>query len=389
MSLFAPTPWHQRCAPVRWLRGALRGRLFRFLGRLLATDDARGLLAGTLTGLLAGRPALDAAVAALPAPYPGLGAAPPDAAATGAGAVFVTGRFRSGSTLLWNLFRNLDGFTAYYEPLNERRWFDPARRGDRVDPTHRNVDDYWREYEGLDELGRYYREEWIGRNLFMDAGAWDPGLDAYVRLLLARAPGRSVLQFNRVDFRLPWLRRQFPEAKVVHLYRHPRDQWCSSLGDLACFPKDGTVADFPPHDKFYLLLWADDLRHHFPFLDRRAVEHPYELFYFLWKLSYLFGRQYAHHSLAFEDLVNDPRTELQKLFAALDIDPGRHDLQKLQRLIVRPALRRWKQYAEDDWFVHLESRCEATLARFLAPGAPARPETEAESAGARNGRYAP
>ena len=62
--------------------------------------------------------------------------------------VIVTGRFRSGSTLLWNLFRQAGGFTAYYEPLNERRWFDPTARGDRTDSTHRNVSDYWREYDG-------------------------------------------------------------------------------------------------------------------------------------------------------------------------------------------------------------------------------------------------
>src|SRR5205807_1818767 len=83
-------------------------------------------------------------------------------------AVFITGRFRSGSTLLWNLFRNAPNVTAYYEPLNERRWFDPRARGDRVDRTHRFVAEYWREYDGLEELGDYYREDWIGRNLYMD-----------------------------------------------------------------------------------------------------------------------------------------------------------------------------------------------------------------------------
>jgi hypothetical protein len=46
----------------------------------------------------------------------------------GAGAVFITGRFRSGSTLLWNIFRNIEGFNAYYEPFNERRWFDQGAR---------------------------------------------------------------------------------------------------------------------------------------------------------------------------------------------------------------------------------------------------------------------
>ena len=89
-------------------------------------------------------------------------------------AIFITARFRSGSTLLWNLFRHVDGMTAYYEPFNERRWFDPASRGDRIDTTHRHVDDYWREYEGFEDLGQYYRLEWISKDLLMDGEMWDP-----------------------------------------------------------------------------------------------------------------------------------------------------------------------------------------------------------------------
>src|SRR5262249_53451836 len=116
--------------------------------------------------------------------------------------ILVTGRFRSGSTLLWNLFRNMNGFTSYYEPHNERRWFDPKTRGDRIDPTHKKVSNYWTEYEGLDELANYYREEWVQRNLFMDEHSWDPAMWHYTRILVERAKGRAVLQCNRVDFRL-------------------------------------------------------------------------------------------------------------------------------------------------------------------------------------------
>ena len=47
----------------------------------------------------------------------------------GDGLVFVTSRFRSGSTLLWNIFRQSGSFTAFYEPFNERRWFDEQFRG--------------------------------------------------------------------------------------------------------------------------------------------------------------------------------------------------------------------------------------------------------------------
>jgi hypothetical protein len=53
--------------------------------------------------------------------------------------VIVTARMRTGSTVLWNLFRNMTGVTAYYEPFNEKRWFLPREQKDQIDPTHRNV----------------------------------------------------------------------------------------------------------------------------------------------------------------------------------------------------------------------------------------------------------
>jgi hypothetical protein len=51
--------------------------------------------------------------------------------------VIISACFRSGSTLLWNLFRAMEGCTAYYKPFNERRWFDPAARGSHPEPATR------------------------------------------------------------------------------------------------------------------------------------------------------------------------------------------------------------------------------------------------------------
>jgi glycosyltransferase involved in cell wall biosynthesis len=361
----AETPLHERVKPLGWVRKPLRRALFSLLRKVSNTEDAREIAAQTLKGLPGLAPGvLDGSAALVNRPYPELGEGRRnDGASHRTDVVIITARFRTGSTLLWNLFRHLDGVTAYYEPLNERRWFDPAMRGDRVDSTHRNVSEYWREYQGLEELGRHYQESWNSRNLFMDASFWDPDLKRYVELLIDRAPGRPVLQFNRIDFRLPWFRRNFPGARIVHLYRHPRDQWCSSLMTLDSFPPEGTVADFGPCDHYYLLNWARDLKYQFPFLDPRAVSHPYELFYYLWKLSYLFGRHYAHHSLAFEDLVDSPAAELARLFAALDVPA--ENVARVQGLIGKPALGRWQEYAEDAWFRRHEMSCETVLTEFF------------------------
>jgi Sulfotransferase family len=354
---------HQPDSFLGWLRKPLRNTLFALLAKVSHTDDAKEMAATTLSGLLSWRPdgQLNAAAAGA-SPYPDLGETAEGPAAR-TDVVFISARFRTGSTLLWNLFRNIDGVTAYYEPLNERRWFDPAVRGDRLDTTHRQVSNYWKEYEGLEELGEYYTEEWISRNLYMGPTFWAPEMKRYIEILIERAKGRPVLQFNRVDFRLPWLRRNFPGAKIIHLFRHPRDQWCSSLmGDA--FPLDGSIANFVAHDRFYLLNWARDLKYHFPFLAEHASTHPYQLFYYLWKLSYLFGRTYAHHSLAFEHLLASPRLEMGNMFSALNLRNA--EVARLLSLVEKPSQGQWHRYADDDWFRRQESACEENLRDFFA-----------------------
>jgi hypothetical protein len=295
--------------------------------------------------------------------------------------VIITGRFRSGSTLLWNLFRQAGGFTAYYEPLNERRWFDPRTRRGQTDATHINSSEYWREYDGLEVLGKYYREDWIRRRLLMDEHAWDLEMSRYVDTLIERAAGRPVLQFNRIDFRLPWFRRHYPNATYIHIFRHPREQWCSTLmGDVNRFTKDASLADFPRFDRFYLRMWADDLKYHFPFLDERRVRHPYQLFYYIWKLSYIFGVKYCHLSIQFERLVDDPQGEISRLFRLLGVEYV--DSQVLQSLVVRPNMARWRTYADEVWFQEHEAYCDAVLAEFL-PGGCARVSRLSPSLGAR------
>jgi hypothetical protein len=359
-------PLHERLRLWGAVRERLRGAFFHFLRKVADTDDGKAVHYASIRTLLPRRPDLRGSgpLDQPPHPYPDLGAAPAGPRPSDRDdVVIISARFRSGSTLLWNLFRAVAGCTAYYEPFNERRWFDAAARGSHTDPTHRGVDDYWREYQGLDELGHYYQERWISHDHVMDADSWDPAMKRYVELMIERAPGRPVLQFNRIDFRLAWFRHHFPRAKLVHLYRHPRDQWCSSFLDPAEFPRDGTMADFANHDHYYLRMWASDLKYLFPFLDERVIAHPYQMFYYIWKLSYLYGRRYAHVSLAFEDMVQDPARSLEGLFGALNLTGV--DPQEVARLVEKPRSGRWRAYASEDWFRRHESDCEAVLGDFF------------------------
>src|SRR4029453_6868721 len=178
-------------------RQILRKGLFQCLRKISQTDEARTIWSNMLKGQLAWQPQLwlrDWHETS--SPYDDLGAGDlTTQAAQRSDVIIISGRFRSGSTLLWNLFRNIEGVTAYYEPFNERRWFDPRVRGNRVDPTHINADAYWREYEGLEALGDYYNDEWIEKQLYMDASFWAPKMKRYVELMIEKAPGRPILQF--------------------------------------------------------------------------------------------------------------------------------------------------------------------------------------------------
>lgn len=347
-------------------RQILRKALFHCLRKISETDEARSIWSNTLKGQLAWQPQLWLRNwHQTSSPYDDLGTRDlTSKPAQRSDVIIITGRFRSGSTLLWNLFRNIEGVTSYYEPFNERRWFDSGTRGDRIDPTHIHADEYWREYAGLEVLGEYYCEEWIERHLYMDASFWAPKMKRYVELMIEKAPGRPVLQFNRIDLRLPWFRQNFPHALVLHLYRHPRDQWCSALMDSACFSKNNTMDEFAPHDKFYLRMWARDLKYHFPFLDETLNSHPYQLFYYIWKISYLFGRAFAHHSIAFEDILNDSGEQLKRLLKICRVE--RYNIDKLKSLIEKPMLGKWKSYADETWFRDHESVCETTMAGFFA-----------------------
>jgi hypothetical protein len=340
--------------------------LFDFMTQTATTDDAKQILNSTLGDLLSWRPrGFPENSLRADSPYPDLGRAPTASpTADREDIIFITARFRSGSTLLWNLFRSLDGFASYYEPFNERRWFDPSKRGSRIDPTHRKAEEYWREYEGLSVLGDYYRESWIRNNLYMDAGSWDPAMKRYVELMIEHSRGRPVLQFNRIDFRLPWFRHHFPKAKIIHLYRHPRDQWLSTLVDPKAFPKEKSMTDFVRHDHFYLREWARDLKYRFPFLDESGISSPYQLFYYVWKLSFLYGRRDADHSLSFEDLVSRPDSCLRKLWSVLSIPEV--DFDKLNQLIDKPPLGKWRSYSDEEWFQQQEATCETVLTDFFA-----------------------
>ncbi|CAI4151264.1 conserved hypothetical protein [Alteromonas macleodii] len=278
----------------------------------------------------------------------------------GEGVIFITSRFRSGSTLLWNLFRSVEGCTSYYEPFNERKWFDAETRGSFVDNTHLGVNDYWQEYEELSDLSKYYNEKWIHQQLYMDQRSYNPDMEDFIDCIIENTKGLTVLQFNRIDFRLPWIKKHYPKAKIIHLYRNPREVWCSFLVNKEVMTSENI--EYTYQDAFYLDVWCDDLADVYPFLDPKVTRHPYQRFYYLWKLSYLFGIEWADQSVAFEDLVYSPHECIRNMFEDL---PLNGDIEQLATVIQPPPKDKWREFANDEWFLEHERQCESTLSLFF------------------------
>jgi hypothetical protein len=151
--------------------------------------------------------------------------------------------------------------------------------------------------------------------------------------LIDHAPQQPVLQFNRTDFRLPYLRRQFPDAFIIHLYRDPRKVWESMLRGRSN-DESWRFVDFEKFDNFYLSYWYRDLSIAMPWIIQDANNtHPYFIHYMIWQLSQGMASHYADYLLSYERLCEDFEAETTTLFKALGVTP---DLSALKGLMEKP-----------------------------------------------------
>ncbi len=274
--------------------------------------------------------------------------------------IIITGRFRSGSTLLWNMFRQIEPCISFYEPFNERQWFNKSVRGEHTDNTHIGVEDYWLEYDNYECLTPLYNASWYCKHLHMGPSSFDANMREFIAQLIHLPDKRSVLQFNRIDFRLGWIKQQFPDAIILHIYRNPRDQFLSFIGKNNQITKDNLQTTF--EDRFYLNCWAKDLQSTFPFLNMKVTPHPYQRFYYLWKLSYLYGIKYASLSIQFEELIKSPKQVGAQILKESGITA---DLQAFTKVVVPSPINKWQQFADEQWFSQLEQECEQQISVFF------------------------
>ena len=278
--------------------------------------------------------------------------------------VIITGRFRTGSTLLWQSFIRLKGFTAYYEPFNERQWFDPAKRGEAVDSSHRGVADYSSNYDGLEHLGQYFDVNWNVRQLAMGKDHDNDNMVQYVQGLIDAATARPVLQFNRIDFRTGFLKEKFPGSMFVHLTRNPRDTWLSTLRGTENDPA-WNLLTYWSHCKFYLLNWYQDLVTAFPQLYRSAEQtHPYEVHYLIHRLSTLFSARDCAVFVQYEDMEQDLAGTMADLMRAIGEQDV--DLSVLEGLL-SPRKQRYDHGDNVSLYQEIEDKVETELKNWLGP----------------------
>jgi hypothetical protein len=272
--------------------------------------------------------------------------------------LFVIGRFRSGTTALWNILRHVSGVTAYYEPCHDSL-LEHLQAYTSPDPTHIRVNDYWREYEPiLDNLPRYYRKEFGTDRLCLPEDSRHLDLKNYIAFLLASTGDHAVacLKMNRMDLRLPWLRSTFPDVPVVYIYRDPRDQWVSLFRNQSAAEIDDPYLN----SGYDLMVWSANLFPYIPRFGSTDIWSSYERHYLIWRISFELAKLYADCMIDFDkELQDEPEIGLRKLLGTLGLDeastPG------LMDLVARTEKGRWTAYHDSEWFSAAEMRCDRYL----------------------------
>lgn len=271
--------------------------------------------------------------------------------------IFITGRFRSGSTMLWSFYDRASGYRAYYEPCHDSLLAHIHATSPMA--SHVGVEDYWSCYRAkLGDVERLHRPDFGLCRLHLEADDVWPELEAYLRALCANDGSvTSVLQFNRVDLRLGWLRERFPEARVLHLWRDARRSWFSLTRHLPDVWEDDPDA---PH-VYDLLEWSFSLSDVFPFLADPAITSLYERHYLLWKLSRLQGERRAHLSLCYDtEFAGGQATGVDRLLEAGLLHPRAAGVAResiMPRLPGRPL----ERFVPHEGFDAIEARCESRL----------------------------
>ncbi len=171
----------------------------------------------------------------------------------------------------------------------------------------------------------------------MSAGDEGDDLYRYLCYIIGTSFGRRskvLLKFNRMTFRLEWLRAKFPEAKIVHIFRDKKAEWNSIVKRVQQHlgREDVGQADVN-FNGFSLAFWCEDLKTQFPELGAANSRTGYDRFCKLWELSLAAHRRYADISIDYSELTHEFEPTCKRLFQTVGCSA---DVATLKPLIIPP-----------------------------------------------------
>ncbi len=222
--------------------------------------------------------------------------------------IFICGRFRAGTSFLWHVFDQLANCCAWYEPLHPQLLTHIQGTPPKAD--HVGINDYWHSYRRHPQFKQSYDASFAYRQLWLEATDQCETLRQYIQSLIdLSAEQQPVLQFNRMDLRLPWLKRQFPQAKIVYIERNPLQLWQSQRKHLCLADRDNESHS----DAYELMQWSVALTDILPFMAHQPSRHGFFRFYCLYRLSKQLGHAHADLVLSLDEDVFESARVIEKI----------------------------------------------------------------------------
>ena len=259
--------------------------------------------------------------------------------------IFLHSLFRTGSTYIWNKFRQNPSYYCYYEPFHQCL----------ADLTAENIETaLTNDFESVNHpvLTRCYLHEYkpllnpgqVGLPFFKKSFSFDefcykdqenPDLKRYIDNLVSGAGEKiPLLQFNRSALRVKWFKRFYPDSLNIYLVRNPSDQWASyfevarKAHDIIFFAMDLVTAgvnchieDFQPLAariplfEFHFDRFSHELNIYRLIEPLYPLEEKYAIFYYIWLKALLENLLNADFLLDMNRLSSDAeyREEFENL----------------------------------------------------------------------------
>ena len=285
--------------------------------------------------------------------------------------IFITTRYRTGSSYFYSLFSCLKDTIVFYEPLHPDLITtldqnEECHRRNKEKLSHTFQGKYFEEYDQLDKkcLELLHRKDFIDQNLILSkTDTYEEEKEYILFLLNSKIDKFKVLQFNRIDFQLEWFKNNFPNALIVNLKRNPRDIYIShfktylreqnlQLDKLENIKIESTNISCLFYVDDYIRLIGDYLHPNFCFPELN----DYEKIYLLNSLSNLYADKFADVIIEYEKLVEEPKKIIEMIASQVkNLEPT-----FVEDIVIpkKDRIDTWKEYHDESWYSQCESRCE-------------------------------